>query len=121
MSKIRGHNTKPELILRKSLWDCGFRYRLKSKLPGKPDVVFPGSRTVVFVDGCFWHGCPEHSVRPATNRKFWDKKLSRNRERDGEVNAKLKMLGWSVLRFWEHEINSDVERVVSAIAEQLTD
>ncbi|WP_223146796.1 very short patch repair endonuclease [Methylomonas fluvii] len=75
MSRIRDKNTKPELALRKALWNAGLRYRLKSDLLGRPDLYFPGRRLVIFVDGCFWHGCPEHCQMPVENRAFWEEKL----------------------------------------------
>ena len=115
MSRIRGKDTGPEVRLRKELWARGIRYRLKSRLPGKPDIVFPGARMVVFVDGCFWHGCPDHSQTPATNRSFWSKKLKRNVERDHEVTTRLEDLGWSVLRVWEHEVAGNVQGAVDRI------
>lgn len=115
MSRIRGRDTKPELLLRKALWAAGMRYRLKSRLPGKPDIVFPGKRLAIFVDGCFWHGCPEHSQRPATNADFWEKKLSSNMQRDQKVNSELAAQGWRVLRFWEHEIKRDLAAVTEKI------
>ncbi|AMK76925.1 very short patch repair endonuclease [Methylomonas denitrificans] len=121
MSRIRGKNTKPELHFRKVLWAGGFRYRLKNRLAGKPDIVFPGKHLVIFVDGCFWHGCPEHSQVPKSNRGFWEEKLAKNKARDQEVNAILMQQGWKVLRFWEHEIKKAlpecVERVASLIQE----
>lgn len=107
MSAIRGKNTKPELLLRKALWRNGYRYRLKNSLPGKPDIVFPSECIAVFVDGCFWHGCPEHYQKPETNAHFWREKIKKNKQRDKRVNAALKAEGWRVLRFWEHEVRSD--------------
>ena len=71
MSAIRGRDTKPEILLRKALWYKGYRYRLKNRLPGKPDIAFPTERLAVFVDGCFWHGCPEHYKKPSTHAAFW--------------------------------------------------
>jgi len=71
---------------------------------GKPDFVFPDQRLAVFVDGCFWHGCPLHGTNPATNREFWSEKITRNRQRDREVNRALRALGWRILRIWEHEL-----------------
>jgi len=115
MANIKGKDTKPEIMLRKALWKRGFRYRLHYKLPGKPDIVFVSAKVSVFVDGCFWHGCPEHSTRPKTNRVFWDKKISGNKKRDRAVNRDLKRLSWIVLRFWEHEINDDVDKVATHI------
>ena len=121
MSRIRGKDTKPELRLRKFLWTLGYHYRLKSRLPGKPDLVFSGSRVVIFVDGCFWHGCPMHRVYPKTNSDFWEKKLKRTIEIDQQVNEQLTKQGWKVLRFWEHEVERNLEecimRVISALNE----
>src|SRR3954452_11629678 len=115
MARIRGRNTKPEMALRTALWSLGLRYRLHYSIPGKPDVVFPRQRVAVFVDGCFWHGCPEHSVNPKTNASFWRNKLDGNIERDQRTSASLESLGWTVLRFWEHEIEQDVSKVVEQI------
>jgi len=115
MSQIRGKNTKPEIYLRRALSAIGLRYRLKNVLPGKPDIVFPAKRVAVFVDGCFWHGCPRHSVRPKSNRKFWDTKIKTNKKRDENVNKLLKKCGWRVIRIWEHEIESNLEQCVAKI------
>lgn len=119
MSKVRSRNTKPEVLLRKALWQAGYRYRLTSRLPGKPDIVYPRARLAVFVDGCFWHCCPIHGTHPQTNAKFWREKLQANVSRDLEITRKLKELQWKVIRVWEHEIEQDVERVVQKIAEGL--
>jgi DNA mismatch endonuclease, patch repair protein len=109
MSRIQGRDTSPELRLRRSLWRLGLRYSLRRNLPGKPDLTFPRHKAVLFVDGCFWHSCPEHSVRPRTNSAFWNAKLQANARRDREVNAKLAQLGWRVVRVWEHEVKDNVE------------
>ena len=79
-------------------------WRRGSKLPGKPDFVFPARRLAVFVDGCFWHGCPKHCRMPASNRKFWRDKITRNRQRDRKVNRLLRARNWRVLRIWEHAL-----------------
>src|SRR5579885_1327951 len=81
--------TSPERRLRKSLWAIGLRYRLRYGLPGKPDLVFPGPRVAVFVDGCFWHGCPEHCRRPLTNTVYWNWKLDKNLTRDRKTTEEL--------------------------------
>lgn len=119
MSRIRGRDTKPEILLRKALWKNGLRYRLKNKLPGKPDIVFVSDRTAVFVDGCFWHRCPEHFVLPKSRQEFWQHKIDRNVERDTEVNKKLLEDGWKVCRVWEHELRSDPQNVVQRVAHLL--
>lgn len=116
MSRIRGKDTKPELALRRALWSVGLRYRLHPKITGRPDIVFSGSRVAVFCDGCFWHGCPKHSVKPKTNRSFWLTKLAKNRARDERVVATLEAEGWTVMRFWEHEIEDDAVKVAKRVA-----
>ena len=125
MAQIRGRDTAIELILRSELWRSGLRYRLRSKLTGRPDIVFPSSRVAVFVDGCFWHGCPEHATKPATNSEFWSDKLGRNRSRDREVTAKLESGGWRVIRFWEHEVKADPkacgERIRKVVKQRLAE
>lgn len=117
MSRIRGKNTKPELLLRKGLWAKGLRYRLKSTLIGKPDIIFPGRHLAIFVDGCFWHGCPKHCQMPVENRAFWEEKLLRNKARDQEVNLMLIQQGWKVLRFWEHEIKTGLSECVERVSQ----
>ena len=121
MARIRGRNTSPELILRQELWRAGLRYRLHVKTPGgRPDLVFTKSRVAVFIDGCFWHGCPEHYVRPRTKDEFWSAKLRENVERDAKQTAELEQQGWRVCRFWEHEVWEDpvgvARQVTSAIS-----
>jgi len=87
----------------------------RSDLPGKPDFVFPSSKLVVFVDGCFWHGCPNCYRRPRSNREYWDGKAKRNRARDREVNRALSSMGWRVMRFWEHEVLGDLPDVCGRV------
>ncbi len=115
MSRIRGTDTNPEIVIRKKLWAKGLRYRLHAGLPGRPDIVFPGKKVAVFVDGCFWHRCPAHYQPPVNKSKFWEHKISGNVAHDVVVNRELEETGWRVLRFWEHEVRSDLERVVSMI------
>ncbi|WP_202330989.1 very short patch repair endonuclease [Mesorhizobium sp. L-8-3] len=103
MSRIRGRDTKPELLLRRHLHAAGFRFRLHaSGLPGRPDMVFPRYRAVIFVHGCFWHGhdCPLFKV-PSTRPEFWSAKISGNRDRDRRTIARLRASGWRVLVVWE--------------------
>lgn len=103
MSRIRGKDTKPEMILRRGLHAMGFRYRLHRKgLPGKPDLVFPRYRAVIFVHGCFWHGhdCPMFKL-PATRTEFWREKIVANQERDRAAIEALQAAGWRVLIVWE--------------------
>lgn len=121
MSRVHSSSTKPEVILRHSLWRLGFRYRINDRhLPGSPDVVLPKYRTAVFVHGCFWHGhkgCKNYTV-PKTNTDFWVAKVARNQERDQEVWRKLEAKGWSVIIVWECQLkkailNETVERVAA--------
>lgn len=103
MSRIRGSNTKLEVLVRKGLHARGLRYRLGgAKLPGRPDIVLPKYRTVVFVHGCFWHGhdCPLYRL-PKTRPEFWADKIGKNRVRDLRVTAELEAMGWRVLTVWE--------------------
>jgi DNA mismatch endonuclease (patch repair protein) len=110
MSRIRATNTKPEIILRKLLWLSGLRgYRLHCRLPGRPDITFGKKRVAVFVDGCFWHSCPHCSDgrAPKSNTSYWTEKRRMNRERDLRNTLKLEGEGWTVIRFWEHEVHRD--------------
>lgn len=106
MRRVRAKDTSCEMLLRRELHRRGLRYRLHTNLPGKPDLVFASARVVVFVDGCFWHGCPEHCRLPATNREYWERKIARNRERDEAATLALADAGWKVIRIWEHQIAS---------------
>jgi DNA mismatch endonuclease (patch repair protein) len=117
MSRIKLRNTGPEIMLRRALWAAGLRYRLKLKvpLPGRPDIIFPRARLAVFVDGCFWHGCPLHGHLPKSHGEYWGPKLARTRRRDAEVTAGLQLMGWRVLRIWEHQIKADLVRCVVEI------
>lgn len=108
MARIRSKDTKPEIMLRKSLFAQGFRYRINyKKLPGKPDIVLPKYKTVIFVNGCFWHGHENCKIAhiPKSNIAFWEKKISRNKERDIENSRKITQLGWKVIIIWECEIS----------------
>lgn len=110
MSQIRGTKTKPEDLVAKYLFSQGFRYRRNVKsLPGSPDIVLKKYRTVIFVNGCFWHaheGC-KRFVLPDTNREFWQAKLLRNRERDSENYKLLTNLGWKIFIIWECDLKKD--------------
>jgi len=107
MKRVRRRDTAPELALRRELWSRGLRYRVDRRvlkgLRRKADVAFVGRRVAVFVDGCFWHSCPEHATTPKSNHEFWVQKLARNVERDRETDVRLRELGWTVVRVWEHE------------------
>lgn len=122
MSRIRGRNTGPELALRKALWAAGMRYRLHVRTPhGRPDIVFPGRTVAVFIDGCFWHGCPLHYVRPRSREAFWATKLHQNIQRDRRQTAGLESAGWRVVRVWEHEVADDIGAAVLLIRSALHD
>jgi len=108
MSMIKGRNTQPEIRLRKMLYANALRgYRLRYRLIGKPDIVFPKKKLAVFIDGCFWHKCPKCFIKPASNRKFWNRKIESNIKRDKVVNVELRKKGWKVLRIWEHELKNE--------------
>lgn len=109
MSRIRNKNTIPELLLRSFLHRMGFRFRLHRKdLPGKPDIVLPKYKTVIFVHGCFWHrhsGC-KRATTPSTNTEYWEEKFRKNVERDEKNRVELEALGWQVMVVWECEIKN---------------
>jgi len=116
MSRIRGRNTRPERRLRSALWLAGLRYRLHAVVPGaRADVVLPSRRVAIFVDGCFWHGCPMHYVRPRSRTDHWTDKLRQNVERDRQQTLELEALGWRVVRIWEHEIDEALAAVVERV------
>lgn len=111
MSHIRGKNTGLEKIFRKSVRSLGIKgYRLYAKVPGRPDLYFPKQRLSVFIDGCFWHGCPRCDSFPVTNLRFWKEKIERNRMRDKTVGMELRKAHIRILRFWGHEIKKNSER-----------
>ena len=116
MSRIKGKDTGLEVRVRSELHKRGLRFRKHVKgLPGKPDVVFPGARVVVFVDGDFWHGYRfpswEHKVSD-----FWKEKISKTRRRDARNHRKLRSMGWTVIRLWQHEIHKDLDGCVKRVA-----
>jgi DNA mismatch endonuclease (patch repair protein) len=120
MRANRGRDTGPELAVRRALHAMGLRYRVDHPLPfdrrRRADILFPKARVAVFIDGCFWHGCPEHGTSPRSNAEFWRTKIERNRERDRDTSARLEEAGWVALRFWEHD---DVSEVVEATLQAL--
>ena len=107
MQANRSRDTKPELAVRSAVHRRGLRYRVAARpepeLRRTADMVFRKAKVVVFVDGCFWHGCPEHGTRPSTNRQYWLSKIEGNINRDAQTSLHLEKSGWKVLRFWEHE------------------
>lgn len=110
MAAIRSRDTKPEMVVRKYLWSRGFRYRVNNlRLPGHPDIVLRKYHTCIFVNGCFWHGhegCKYYRV-PKTNTEFWERKISRNRERDREEQKQLARMGWHCITVWECELKGE--------------
>jgi len=116
MARIRGTNTEPELLLRRALWQRGLRYRVGGKTPaGRPDLVFASRKIAIFIDGCFWHGCPDHYVRPRSRTEFWAAKLEENTSRDARQVATLEADGWLVFRVWEHEVFEALDDVADGI------
>ena len=119
MQHIRSKDTSIEIRLRKAVWHAGIRYRKNyKKLPGKPDIAITKYQIAVFCDSSFFHGRDfEAKKKPGTNREYWDKKIRRNIERDRETDCMLKAMGWTVLRFWDTEINKDLEGCLQTIKE----
>ena len=121
MAAVRSKHTEPELVVRKIVYGLGHRYRLHwKKLPGKPDLVFPGKRKAIFVHGCFWHGhdCIRGRL-PSTNLDFWEQKIGKNKERDSRARDQLESQGWSVLTIWQCGLK-DVSELKQTIVRFLT-
>lgn len=122
MQGNRGRDTSPEVRLRSAVHARGLRYFVDKapirSLRRRADLVFPRIRLAVFVDGCYWHGCPEHHVPPKTNSEYWAAKVERNRRRDADTDARLRQEGWAVLRVWEH---ADHEEAASEISDLVAD
>ncbi|MFD3542747.1 very short patch repair endonuclease [Streptomyces sp. NPDC058662] len=116
MSRQASRDTAQEMAVRRLLHASGLRYRVNVPVPGMPrrtiDIAWSGARVAVFLDGCFWHGCPQHATRPAANAQWWRAKLDANTARDRGTSAHLEAAGWTVLRFWEHEDPADVAAAV---------
>ncbi|GAB7190839.1 very short patch repair endonuclease [Kineococcus sp. NUM-3379] len=121
MSRLRKRDNAPEMAIRRRLHARGLRYRVAWPVPGQRrrtiDIAFTRARLAVYVDGCFWHGCPEHMHLPKANREWWTRKIAWNQARDADVTRQLEVLGWTVLRVWEHE---DPEEVVERVVRWLT-
>ncbi|GAA4961790.1 very short patch repair endonuclease [Kineococcus glutinatus] len=122
MSRMRRRDNGPEMAIRRRLHARGLRYRVVWPVPGQRrrtiDIAFTRARLAVYVDGCFWHGCPEHAHLPKANAGWWAQKIAWNRARDADVTRQLETLGWTVLRVWEHE---DPEEVVERVVGWLRD
>ncbi|MDU0366877.1 very short patch repair endonuclease [Microbacterium sp. KSW4-17] len=118
MRSNRRRDTGPELAVRRELHRRGLRYRVDLRpvahLRTRADIVFTRQRIAVYIDGCFWHGCPVHGTSPTSNASYWLPKLQANKERDAAVNVALGEVGWTVLRFWEHETPTSVADAVEA-------
>lgn len=118
MGKIRAKETKPEIIFRKALWAKGLRYRKNvKKLPGNPDIVMNKFKLIIFIDGEFWHGYnwKEKKTKIKSNRDFWIPKIERNMQRDEENELELRKMGYTIFRFWEHQIKNDIENCLNQI------
>jgi DNA mismatch endonuclease (patch repair protein) len=119
MVRVRQQGTGAELDLRRSLHRRGLRYRVHVQLLAKPrriaDIVFRGAHVAVFVDGCFWHGCPKHGSWPKSNADFWREKIETNRLRDADTDQRLSALGWKTVRIWEHEDPSDAANRIAEL------
>ncbi|MET9811276.1 very short patch repair endonuclease [Streptomyces halstedii] len=117
MSRQARRDTAPEVAVRKLLHASGYRYRLNERVPHMSrrtiDIAFTRAKVAVFLDGCFWHGCPDHATRPKSNAEWWRQKLDKNMARDAETTAHLVSEGWTVLRFWEHQPPTEVAAVVA--------
>ena len=122
MSRQASKDTEAELAVRRLLHASGLRYRVEYPVPGMPrrriDVAFTRAKVAVLIDGCFWHGCPEHATRPKANADWWRTKLDRNMARDRETTEHLRTAGWTVLRFWEHMPAEEVAATVRAVVDR---
>jgi DNA mismatch endonuclease (patch repair protein) len=119
MAKVRQKGTDAEVALRREMYRIGLRYRIDYEVLRKPrrvaDIAFPRQKIAIFVDGCFWHGCPEHATWPKRNAEFWQQKIEGNRKRDADTSERLRSVGWTVLRFWSHESPIEAARAVARV------
>lgn len=122
MKQVRQRNTSAELAVRRELYARGLRYRIQVLVSTKPrrvaDIAFSGLRVAVFVDGCFWHGCPKHATWPKQNAEFWRAKIATNQQRDRDTDERLRAEGWMVIRVWAHEPPERVAAKVAAVVEK---
>jgi DNA mismatch endonuclease (patch repair protein) len=122
MKKIKSKNTKPEIIFRKMLWSHGIRYRINyNKIPGKPDIAIAKHKVAIFIDGTFWHGYNWEGKKKKirSNSSYWIAKIEKNIARDKSTNSQLNELGWIVLRFWDFEINKNLNYCIDKVLETL--
>lgn len=118
MQAVKRKDTAPEMLLRRALWRAGLRYRVHQKVARTtPDLTFTRAKVAVFVDGCFWHGCPVHYVAPVNNAEFWRRRLAQNQARDARDTLRLQAAGWTVLRFWECEVRKAPSGLVGRVKE----
>lgn len=121
MARIRGQDTGPERVLYDALVEAGIHGERHQKTPfGRPDLVVNSPPTAIFIDGCFWHGCPDHYVRPGSREEFWATRLRVNVDRDRRQTLELERAGWTVVRAWEHEVFTDLPAVVARVRDALT-
>ncbi|GAA3670117.1 very short patch repair endonuclease [Nocardioides ginsengisoli] len=122
MQGNRARDTRPEMAVRRLLHAMGLRYRVDARplpdLNRRADIVFSKAKVAVFIDGCYWHGCPEHGTTARTNADYWGPKIQRNRDRDADTSQRLSEAGWTVARFWEHEPPGAVADAVSALVRE---
>ncbi|MFF3063517.1 very short patch repair endonuclease [Oerskovia sp. NPDC057915] len=122
MQANRRRDTAPELALRRAAHALGLRYRVDARpirdLNRRADMVFPGAEVAVFVDGCFWHGCPQHGTNAKQNAAFWSAKIAQNRTRDADTNTRLEQAGWIVVRVWEHEDPTEAAKRLATVVLQ---
>ncbi len=117
MRAVKSNDSKMEIKFRSALWRSGLRfYKNVKSLSGKPDIVFPKKKVVIFLDSCFWHGCPEHLRMPKSNLDYWQPKIERNKKRDSEINAYYSENNWQIFRIWEHELKTNFDNQVSEVA-----
>ena len=122
MKAIKSVHTQLEDSVTKELWKRGVRFRKNvNGLVGKPDIAIKKYKVVVFLDSCFWHGCPVHGNKPKTNEDYWNNKLERNKARDAEVTKYYQQKGWNVLRIWEHDIKKNFDQTIDRIVNFLNE
>lgn len=120
MASIRGKNTQPERILRSALWATGTRFRIHDRtVPGRPDISHKGAKVAVFVDGCFWHGCPHHYIAPVNNKEFWQRKVEANKERRNRVLVDLELQGWMAEQIWECQLQDSTDILARNLAKTI--
>jgi DNA mismatch endonuclease (patch repair protein) len=120
MKAVKSKNSKMEVKFRSTLWRLGFRfYKNVGTMPGKPDIVFPRKKIIIFLDSCFWHGCPLHLRLPSSNVEYWQAKINRNQSRDEKINNIYSEMNWRIFRIWEHELKENFDDLLQKIAKEL--